>query len=238
VRLDKGRRIEATTTYHYNLQPSTRRFAPRPQPNPFRDSLCSSQESLFGLFKNLFKSSDGTTNIWDRYIFGRDQSTGYTQLLTRIESDLYESLPEVFNMVTRMAWGMDDLYWLKFPSANKMNKVQIELIDYNTNAIGKEATFNEHVDNYSVVSMIVMLSDTKDFKGGENFFRVNGTLPCFGSDPSAETMTLKLEKGDAIFFRGEVLGEAKRGARSEGQLERMTGGAKRRQKQHNIYPYN
>ncbi|GMH47151.1 hypothetical protein TrVE_jg3052 [Triparma verrucosa] len=121
------------------------------------------------------------------------------------ESGLYSNLPKIFNRVTHTQWLMDDLYWLKFPTNNKQTRVQIEIIDYDTDRIGKEATFNEHIDNYSVVTMIAMLSDPEDFEGGRNSFRINGTVPCYGTDADAPTMTLKLEKGDAVFFRGEVV---------------------------------
>ena len=102
---------------------------------------------------------------------------------------------------------MDETYWRKFLTENKRARPQIEYIDYDVDRLGSEGTFEEHVGNYAAVTAIVLLSDPDaDFLGGLNYFWINGSRPCGGDfDATARRLSVPLHKGDAVFFRGEVV---------------------------------
>merc|ERR1712151_1048981 len=71
---------------------------------------------------------------------------------------------------------------------------EIEYITYDVKELGGPGTISPHVDNDSMVSMLIMLSDPSDFQGGVN---------CFGLDPDwdddATERRVQLRLGDAVF---------------------------------------
>ena len=140
---------------------------------------------------------------------GRDKSTGYAQYVHRLEQELHDQREDLFNRIIGTAWVLDSKYWRKFPFKQKISRPQIEYIDYDVDRMGKTGSFDAHVDNYAAVTSIILLTRPKiDFKGGVNYFRVNGTHNwCEGEylDPTAKKMKVPLQSGDAIFFRGEAL---------------------------------
>eukprot|EP00913_Durusdinium_trenchii_P033298 g31173.t1 len=70
---------------------------------------------------------------------------------------------------------------------------EIEYIDYNVQKLAKPGSIARHADNDSMVTMVALLSDQKDFQGGVN---------CF--DGSDRPRQVPLQQGDAVFFFGHA----------------------------------
>eukprot|EP00966_Prymnesium_polylepis_P266006 6144700-Prymnesium_polylepis.2 len=157
---------------------------------------------------------------------GRDKSTGYSQYVHRVEQELHDGRRDLFDRIVGASWALDERYWNKFPLPNKGCRPQMEYIDYDIDRLGKKGTFETHVDNYAAVTSIILLTRPgEDFRGGLNYFFVNGTKRlCDGAwDASERLMEVPLQRGDAVFFRGEVvphgIGEVRRGRRVVLQTE-------------------
>ncbi|GMH68924.1 hypothetical protein TrLO_g1247 [Triparma laevis f. longispina] len=137
---------------------------------------------------------------------GRDLTTKHDQLIARVEAELFYEERDIFDRFIETGWEFDRAKWRKFDTIKLNNKPQIEFIDYNVAKIGRPGTFDQHTDNYSTVTIICMLSDHReDFKGGLNYFYVNNTFCNWDERDHWDYFEVQPEKGDCIFFRGEVV---------------------------------
>merc|ERR1712087_970881 len=94
-----------------------------------------------------------------------------------------------------MAWA-DAFAWRKL-ARHKEVYPEVEYIVYDARG-GVPGTIEPHVDNYSAVTFIAMISDPQHFVGGVNCFDSTG-------ERGAQPRQFSLRKGDAVFFRGEKL---------------------------------
>mmetsp|Transcript_35741 Transcript_35741/g.76191 ORF Transcript_35741/g.76191 Transcript_35741/m.76191 type:complete len:118 (+) Transcript_35741:2-355(+) len=95
-----------------------------------------------------------------------------------------------------MAWA-DAMIWHRL-SQNKVVYPEAEYIVYDARG-GTPGEIEPHVDNHSAVTIVVLLSDPGDFEGG-----TNGFAPA-GDERGAPPRYLRLQRGDAVIFRGEKL---------------------------------
>lgn len=125
----------------------------------------------------------------------RKKNLAYQHTAFRIEVPMRIVKEKLYHKVISGGRWADDKLWGKLMGMKKFYP-EIEYIVYDV----KEFTrphIEPHVDNYSVVTMVCMLSDTTEFVGGVNCFK--------GDKGTTEERRFKLEQGDAVFFRGERL---------------------------------
>ena len=96
--------------------------------------------------------------------------------------------------------AVDEVYWRQIPRAKTWH-AEAEYIEYElkTTRNGKPPKMlpgiGPHVDNASIITLVVMLSSKTSYKGGQS---------CFEGERAGEPRVLSLDQGDAVFFRGEV----------------------------------
>merc|ERR1712048_1268793 len=108
---------------------------------------------------------------------------------------LWSHAPALFDRLCGVMRWADLVFWKKLDQLNRevvFPDLEYVLYDARVTALAT----NRHVDSNSAVTMIILLSDDKDFEGGINMFASSGA-------PSAQPRFVKMRKGDAILFRGE-----------------------------------
>lgn len=130
----------------------------------------------------------------------------------RLEASLHEKRRDIWERVLGLAWLMDALYWHAWPSTDYAVRPEVEFIEHDVARFGKNSSYEQHVDNNAVVTAIIMLRQRGvDFDGGENYYSGRGPeceIGAAGTDGSTadkldDTSVVELQRGDAIFFRGE-----------------------------------
>lgn len=135
-------------------------------------------------------------NPLTREIKDRKNSLNYRHVAYRVEAAMRSSCPALHDRLLEvMAW-VDATTWEQLPSAKAVYP-EIEYIVYDAR-FGEPGTIEPHVDNYSVVTMVCLLSHQSDFVGGVNCFASTG-------ERGAPVREVALRHGDAVFFRGEKL---------------------------------
>jgi hypothetical protein len=120
----------------------------------------------------------------------RHRELVYTHVVTRIEIPLRAQNPGLYHKILQMMRIADNRYWSELTQPVWENVMpEIEFIVYDTALTKEPPGIEPHVDNGSVVTLIIMLSDPSNFNGGTNYF-----------EPKRE---LRLEQGQAVIFRGE-----------------------------------
>jgi len=99
------------------------------------------------------------------------------------------------HLIDAMVWA-DATVWRKL-ARNRKVYPEAEYIVYDARK-GKPGEIEPHVDNDSAVSIVILLSDPRDFDGGVNCFAPAG-------ERGSGSRKLALQKGDAVIFRGEKL---------------------------------
>lgn len=113
----------------------------------------------------------------------------------RVEIPLRMLSPHVYEFLMAACRWADRELWGKIKDHKKCWP-EIEYIVYDTEKHPK-AHIEPHVDNYSLVTMVCLLSDRSEFTGGVN---------CFAKAAlDGGSRHLALTQGDAVFFRGERL---------------------------------
>ncbi|CAK8986666.1 unnamed protein product [Durusdinium trenchii] len=126
----------------------------------------------------------------------RKKTLQYRHIAYRMELPLRAHGQHLYaKLIDTMAWA-DAFLWQKLPR-NEFAYPEVEYIVYE----GKEGlpgSIEPHVDNHSAVTIVVLLSDPSEFKGGVN---------CFASPDSEDlpARVVSLDVGDAVLFRGEKL---------------------------------
>ncbi|CAE7259017.1 unnamed protein product [Symbiodinium sp. CCMP2592] len=118
----------------------------------------------------------------------RDDDLGYAHEVWRIEEVLQLQEPGFFQKLIASAWSVEKRMW-----GNILEFVfpEIEYIEYDVKKLGRPGSIARHTDNDSLITMVVLLSDTSDFLGGIN---------CFEGAP--DERKVPLQRGDACFFFG------------------------------------
>jgi hypothetical protein len=122
-----------------------------------------------------------------------DRAAGltYKHHVWRLEKQLHESDPDLYERILNAAWSVDAKLWKNL--RDRTIFPEIEYIVYDVEKLGEHGTINRHTDNQSQVSMVILLSDPQEFKGGVN---------CFEGDGGTERR-VELRKGDCVFFYGD-----------------------------------
>lgn len=95
--------------------------------------------------------------------------------------------------------SVDDLYWRQISRVSQWHP-EAEFIEYEVTPTpnGKPPKvlpgIGPHVDNASLITLVVMLTSTDSYRGG---------LSCFEGKTADTPRVLQLQQGDAVFFRGE-----------------------------------
>mmetsp|Transcript_44513 Transcript_44513/g.100653 ORF Transcript_44513/g.100653 Transcript_44513/m.100653 type:complete len:137 (+) Transcript_44513:462-872(+) len=109
-----------------------------------------------------------------------------------LQQDLYEKA------INTMMWA-DAVVWQRLCRQRKVFP-EMEYIVYDGGTVmGKPGPYaiEPHIDNQSVVTMVVMLSADTDYEGGVNGFA--------RAEKGSPERSEKLKMGDAVFFHGERL---------------------------------
>jgi len=131
----------------------------------------------------------------------RSKKLDFRHQVHRIERALKEDLGEqgrqlYDRLLQMMAWA-DHSIWQKLQRKHKVYP-EVEYISYD--ATGGEPKYIEpHIDNDSVVTLVMMLSHPDEYQGGINMFKSAGGKNGHGD------RKWQLDSGDAVFFRGESL---------------------------------
>ena len=150
----------------------------------------------------------------------RDPTLDWGFELWRLEGELKERTPEIWSrLVGDLMQSVDEYYWQKLQVAHDetgklrlideckrgkdkvLIRPEVEYIVYDADEAmraGKSRpSHGPHTDNYSVVTMVCLLSDPSEFKGGFSCF-------CPASDATnAPPREYRLRQGEVVLFRGE-----------------------------------
>merc|ERR1712176_576054 len=101
-------------------------------------------------------------------------TTDYHHEAFRIELPLRSQAPALYKRMCGVIHWADALVWKTMKRTLRRFKKKVvypefEYIVYDARN-GTYGTFDMHVDNDSLVTMIILLSDSKDFEGGLNYF--------------------------------------------------------------------
>lgn len=157
-------------------------------------------DSRVAELKNLFQSAESVYEIKDR-----KDNLYHAHRAFRVEIALRLKYPKVYRKILGVSSSVCDAVWGGFKEKNiRRNRVlpEFEYIVYDAPTGSGRGTFIEpHVDNHSIVTGIVMLSNPDvDFEGGVNRFKGAQSDSCESS-----FREYKLEKGDLVLFRGELV---------------------------------
>eukprot|EP00933_Yihiella_yeosuensis_P072179 TRINITY_DN80508_c0_g1_i1.p1 TRINITY_DN80508_c0_g1~~TRINITY_DN80508_c0_g1_i1.p1 ORF type:complete len:261 (+),score=31.19 TRINITY_DN80508_c0_g1_i1:78-860(+) len=120
----------------------------------------------------------------------RDENLGYAHEVWRFEEVLQQRRKDLFDRLISTAWALDKSLWqnildFTFP--------EIEYIEYDVKKLGRPGFIGYHRDNFSLVTVIVLLSDPSEFQGGVN---------CFEGVSRSQHREVALKIGDAVAFYG------------------------------------
>ena len=136
----------------------------------------------------------------------------YTHIVTRIEIALRMLHPGLYEKIMALM-RCSAKHWPDLEGVDIIDAMpEIEYIVYDT-AVQQIPGIERHVDNGSAITLIVMLSTSTDYTGGSN-----------GFEPNRE---LRLQRGQAVLFRGEKcqhwISPVSSGRRAILQVELQTG---------------
>lgn len=130
-----------------------------------------------------------------KVIEDRSKNLTYKHVAHRVELQCRALEPRLYNKIVEVVRQTDDKIWGKLPN---VCYPEMEYIIYDKQLHGGTPGYIEpHVDNKSAVTILVMLSHSKDYEGGINYFARPGK--------HAIPRCVKLEQGDLVIFRGERL---------------------------------
>lgn len=127
-------------------------------------------------------------------IYDRHELLEYKHKAFRLEGALRFWQPKLFKRLINTAWAVDGEIWRAIGDDYELQP-EIEFIEYNgpKKEGGKGGFVDAHTDNGSLITVVVMLSDsTNAFRGGSSFFE----------DGTKSGRKVDLKKGDAIVFHG------------------------------------
>jgi len=122
---------------------------------------------------------------------GQGEDLTFKTRTYRLEKQLRLWRPKLFSRLVNTAWAIDSQLWRKIGEGYELYP-QLELNVYDAPKNGG-AHVRPCCDTDSAVSVIVLLSDCAEFKGGV----------CYFDDGTETGRKLDLQLGDAVFFTGE-----------------------------------
>lgn len=130
----------------------------------------------------------------------RSAELEYAHVAYRFEKELRASARELYcRLLGTMVWA-DLMLWRSLHDYKKVWP-EVEYIRYDGAPTKKDYAIEPHVDNHSLVTLVCMLSDPGDFRGGKlGFAPADGNLEDVKGYRSEE-----LTAGSAVIFRGEEL---------------------------------
>lgn len=154
--------------------------------------------SRISKLRTLFRNDPSVFRIEDR-----KDDLYHAHVAYRVEVALRLVYPKSYLKMMRTSLSICNTFWGDIRTKKiRKNRVipEIEYIVYDTPDGKGRGTFIEpHVDNHSIVTGVVMLSEPDvDFEGGINRFKGQMT----GGSPE-NFREYKLQKGDLVLFRGE-----------------------------------
>lgn len=147
--------------------------------------------TLFRTDKSVFQIKDRKDDLY------------HAHQAYRVEVPLRTTYPKSYRKMMRMSIAICDSVWGDIREKKlRKNRVipEIEYIEYDIpDGTGRGTFIEPHVDNHSIVTGVVMLSEPDvDYQGGINRFKGAST------EGSADNFReYKLGKGDLVLFRGE-----------------------------------
>lgn len=155
-------------------------------------------ESRIRKLKTLFSTDPSVYEIHDRKDDLYHAHTAY-----RVETALRLRFPKTYKKMMKISVSVCDEFWGDIRSKRiRKNRVipELEYIVYDTpDGTGKGTFIEPHVDNHSVVTGIVMLSNPGlDFEGGVNRFKGPEN-----AESANNFREYQLQMGDLVLFRGE-----------------------------------
>lgn len=155
----------------------------------------------FALFNN-FISRDEIAEIHHfctdpsvKNIEDRSNNLTYTHLAFRVEHQARKLGAALYDKILNAVKWTDGEIWKRLPG---MVYPELEYIVYDRALHGgKPGYIEEHVDNKSAVTFVIMLSDPSEYNGGINYFARSGK--------HGVPRCVQLQQGDMVVFRGERL---------------------------------
>merc|ERR1719247_3105604 len=93
----------------------------------------------------------------------------------RVELPMRSHAPALYKRIVGVMRWADSVVWKKLEKLEKgVVYPELEYIVYDARD-GTHGTIEPHVDNHSAVTIVILLSDTKDFDGGINGFAATGS---------------------------------------------------------------
>lgn len=120
----------------------------------------------------------------------------YHHVAHRIEETVKNTYGDLYQKLMTLIVSTDAEVWKQFQSYPTVYP-RIEHIYYDGTPPGAKYAVTPHIDDYSVVTLVCLLSDSTEFVGGLNGFR--------GVTPGGDDRFERLEAGDVVLFRGEKL---------------------------------
>eukprot|EP00931_Biecheleriopsis_adriatica_P012159 TRINITY_DN11326_c0_g1_i2.p1 TRINITY_DN11326_c0_g1~~TRINITY_DN11326_c0_g1_i2.p1 ORF type:complete len:224 (-),score=45.19 TRINITY_DN11326_c0_g1_i2:64-735(-) len=127
-------------------------------------------------------------------IFDRHGELVYKHHVWRMEHELKDASPALYDRLLDFSRALDAELWEGIEDGVQLYP-EIEYIVYDVKELGEPGNIEPHTDNFSQVSVVVLLSDPRDFEGGINFFEP-------GVDEE-DDRCVRLGLGDAVFFYGD-----------------------------------
>ena len=151
--------------------------------------------------RRLFAQDRSTYEIKDR-----KDDLHYAHTAYRVEVALRLGFPKTYRRILETTTAVCDAVWGDIRQKRlRRNRVlpEMEYIVYDLPSGGKGTFIEPHLDNHSIVTGVAMLSEPDvDFAGGVNRFK-GASSPV--EDKRMNFREYKLEKGDLVLFRGEVV---------------------------------
>jgi hypothetical protein len=127
----------------------------------------------------------------------------YAHTARRAELALRVEYQRMYSRIIETSVSLfDEVYPTPFAKLCRKKKFypEMEYIVYDAER-DPSASIEPHVDNHAILTGILMLSDPwTDFTGGVNFFKGSES-----SETNDSSRSYKLQKGDCVLFRGELL---------------------------------
>ena len=122
-----------------------------------------------------------------KIIKDRHKTLVYNHKVWRIERSRWGWQP-LYDKIISTAQYIDRSHWNKLQGRTYTPECEYILYQFNKNK--PLPSIEPHVDNGSLISMVVMLTESHNYEGGVSYFQ--------GRPPRK----IKLQMGDAVFFRG------------------------------------
>ena len=126
-------------------------------------------------------------------ISDRDEDLGFIHQVWRIEKSR-AAWAATYDKALALVAAVDQVFWRQLDKAKHVHP-EVEYILYEVKKGAPLPMIEPHVDNASLITMVMMTMPSEEYAGGTN---------CFEGKEGEPHRRAKLEVGDAVFFRGEL----------------------------------